>query len=197
MWSRFSEQSKRIVFYAQENARVHGNTDVTSEHLLAGLLQEVLTRPGTKTDKTVWPPAPTNRLTPQNAAALLLRQSVADLEKLQSEVQAGIARLNIPPTEDADSRRLTSSAKQTVDRMIKEAMRVHAKKLGTEFLMLALSQDSAGAAGRLLTQAGFDAEIARQKIAILHLPVKEERPNKPSLLTNLAKHFGAKLKDTQ
>ncbi len=195
MWSRFSEQSKRIVFYAQENARVHGNTDVTSEHLLAGLLQEVLVRPGTKTDKTVWPPAPTNRLTPQNAAALLLRYSVVDLEKLQLEVQAGIAKLNIAPTEDADSRRLTSSAKQTTDRMIKEAMRVHAKEFGAEFLLLALAQDTVGAAGGLLAQAGFDAETAREKIATLHLPVEEKMQRKPSLLTQFARKFSAKPKD--
>ncbi|MGI4788248.1 MAG: Clp protease N-terminal domain-containing protein [Janthinobacterium lividum] len=196
MWSRFSEQSKRIVFYSQEAARVHGNTDVTSEHLLAGLLQEVLTRPATKTDKTIWPPAPTNRLTPQNAAALLLRQSIADLEKLQSEVQASIAGLNIAPTEDADRRRLASSAKQTTDRMIKEAMRVHAKEFGAEFLVLALSQDIVGSVGKLLAQAGFDTETARQKVAILHLPVKENKLVKPSLLTNLAKRFFAKPKDT-
>ncbi len=193
MWQRFTERAKRIVFYAQEEAVAQGNTDVAPEHLLLGVLQEVLTHKEPRADKTVWPPAPTDRLNPRNAVASLLRQPGADLEKLRLEAKNRAANLNVRA--NADEIGLTPSAKKIIDTMYKEAKLAGAPKMSAEFLLVALIADKAGTAGMLLAEFGFELESARRKVAILHLPVKEDKPIKPSLLTNLTKRFSAKPKD--
>ena len=40
MWQRFSENARKVVFYAQEEAQKYGEGYVSTEHLLLGLLRE-------------------------------------------------------------------------------------------------------------------------------------------------------------
>ncbi len=40
MWQRFTERARKAVFYAQEEAGLHGENYVSTEHLLLGLIRE-------------------------------------------------------------------------------------------------------------------------------------------------------------
>jgi len=40
MWQRFTESARRTVFFAQEEANLFGESYVSTEHLLLGLLRE-------------------------------------------------------------------------------------------------------------------------------------------------------------
>ena len=192
MWNRFTIRAKRIVFYAQEKAEAQGNTDVAPEHLLLGVLQEVLTKE-MKADETVWPPAPTDRLDPRNAIASLLRQPGSDLEKLQLEAKRCAASLSARA--NANDICLTPSAIRIIDLMYQEAKLAGAAKISAEFLLLALIADKTSTAGKLLALHGFDLESARQRVAVIHMSAKKQKPAKPSLLTQFAQKFSAKPKD--
>lgn len=39
MWQRFTERARKIVFYAQEEARTLNNNYIGTEHLLLGLIR--------------------------------------------------------------------------------------------------------------------------------------------------------------
>ena len=189
MWQNFTRQAQQIVFYAQEEAAALGTTAVASEHLLLGLLREVVPV------NSVWPPAPTDRVNPQNLVSALLNEAGGDLEELRADALHQAISLALPAGSQASQALLTPAAMQVIGAMYKEARRVAVNKITPEFLLLALIGDL-GATGQLLAQHGFDLEYARQKVAILHVAFKEQKPVKPSLLAQFANKFSAKPKET-
>ncbi len=179
MWQRFTERARKVVFYAQEEAVARGKTDVASEHLLLGLLRDVMA------ENTAWPPAPTDRINLQEIAAVILQASACDLNQLRSATQNQISLLNLPSGKAIEKISLTPSAKKVIDLMYEESRRMEVGSMTPEFLLLGLIRDEKGAAGRLLAQFGLEIETARRQVAAIYHPVKQDRVVKPPFWSRL------------
>lgn len=145
MWQRFTESARKIVYYAQEEARQQGVCDVTPSHLLLGLFREndtiaahILDSLGIDPEKiqailTSWPPAPQKSMMP-----------VIEVERMQ----------------------LTENSKRVIDAAYSEAKRLSNTHIGTEHLLLGLIHSN-GDAGRFLLHSGVTREKVRIEIAQL------------------------------
>ncbi len=167
MWQRFVESSRKIVLYAQIEAGTRGGTDVAAEHLLLGLLREVAE------EKSVWPPAPTDRVNPHDIAASLLHH--VDLARLRAETDRQITQLALPTGKTAEQISLLPSGKAVIDVAYAEARRLSSGNITPEFLLLGLFGPKTGGTASLLTQAGLDLETARREVAAVYQPAQEQR----------------------
>ncbi len=167
MWQRFTESAKKIVLYAQLAAEQRGRTDVASEHLLLGLLREV------REEKSVWPPAPTDRVDPHDIAASLLR--TVDIDKLRAAADHQITLLALPSVDTDKELNLLPSGKRVIDAAYKEAKRLSAENITPEFLLLGMFGPETGGMASLLTEAGLDLETARCEVASVYQPAQENK----------------------
>ena len=150
MWQRFTERARKVVFYAQEEAKKVGECDVTPDHFLLGLLREddhvaarMLTQLGVSPEMIraqdipqVWPPAPKRPTAPSRPAA---------------------------PARDMQ---LTPRAKRVIDFAYDEARQLNNNYIGTEHLLLGLLREG-GSAGQFLAHFSLNLERTRAEIAQL------------------------------
>lgn len=147
MWQRFTESARKVVYYAQEEARTAGTSLVTPSHLLFGLVRDddniavrILSRLGVgpetvraqgQAQEQVWPPVPRSPAPP----------SVGDMQ-------------------------LTSAAKSVIDAAYKEATALRNNWIGTEHLLLGLTRNK-GPAREALARLGVGVEQARAEVVRL------------------------------
>ena len=160
MWQRFSEDAKKTVFYAQQEAERLGTKDVASEHLLIGLLRQVQEQQGRQ--GRVWPPAPTDRVEAADVASRVLGELGLEIEKVRVEVERQKPR---PASLAEGDARLTADSKRVIDLSYEEARALKDGYIGTEHLLLGLIGEERGLAGRLLAQHGADLVHARSYVA--------------------------------
>jgi len=174
LWQRFGERTKKVVFYAQEEAVRRGKKGVASEHLLLALLRNV------QADVYVWPPPPLGSSPAGDFAGALLHG--IDFEALYAETERQEALAATPAVKNI---MLTPSATKIIDYAYEEARQVKASHITTEFLLLALARDDQGSAGRTLASLGPDLAAMRRKVADAYLPAEQEKAIKPSLRSRL------------
>lgn len=147
MWQRFTEKARRVIFFAQEEAAMLGQTFVGTEHLLLGLVRE-----------------------DDNVAARVLERLGVDAprvrEKIEKMVMRGGGRLG-------QDMQLTPRAKRVMDLAHEEARQRNNDYVGTEHLLLALAREEDGIAGRVLARLGVTLEAAREVVG----EVQEAAPN--------------------
>jgi len=141
MFERFTEKMRRTVFFARYEASHLGSKEITSEHLLLGLLRD---------DKAV------------------LRQLLLniDYESVRNEivdrVKPGVPTLplnvDLPLAEDA---------KLVLKSAMEEADRLNARHIGTEHLLLGLLRDKESPSAEILLRFGADLESLQKKITEL------------------------------
>jgi len=164
MWQRFTESAKKIVLYAQLAAEERGRTDVAAEHRL---LREV------REGKSVWPPAPTDRVDPHDIAASLLRN--VDVDKLQAATDRQITQMALPFVDTDKDLNLLPSGKRVIDAAYGEARQLSAENITPEFLLLGMFDPKTGGAASLLTEAGLDLETARREVASVYQPAQKNK----------------------
>ena len=142
MWQRFTERSRRVVFYAQEEAGRLGQNQVSTEHLLLGLVRK---------NDTV-------------AARLLDRMGVG-LGRIRSEIERQVARGKGRPGQDMQ---LAPRGKRVIDLAFDEARQLDNDHIGTEHLLLGLIREGEGLAGVTLVKLGVTLERTRQEVVGLH-----------------------------
>ena len=106
MWQRFTEQARKVVFYAQEEALKFGEGCVSTEHLLLGL-----TREG------------------DSVAARILDKLGISLNRIRTEVERQLPRGDARPNQDMI---LTPRAKRVIDLAYDEARALENNYIGTE-----------------------------------------------------------------
>ncbi|MDX6342869.1 MAG: ATP-dependent Clp protease ATP-binding subunit ClpC [Trebonia sp.] len=138
MFERFTEQSRRAVVLAQEEARMLGHNHIGSEHLLLGLLHEQ-----------------------DGAAAVVLGSAGITLEAARSQVEdlAG-------PGDKAPSGHIpfTQRAKKILELSLREALEQKKSYIGTEHILLALMRDADGTGARVLERLGGSLPALRQQV---------------------------------
>jgi ATP-dependent Clp protease ATP-binding subunit ClpA len=146
MFERFTEQSRRVVVLAQEEARMLSHNHIGSEHLLLGLLHE---QGGTAADVLA-------------SAGITMEAARSQVEEL-----AG-------PGDKSPSGHIpfTQRAKKILELSLREALEQKKSYIGTEHILLALMRDSDGMGARVLERLGGSLPALRQQV----LEVAEAAP---------------------
>jgi hypothetical protein len=139
MFERYTQNARRLIFFARFEASQHGSFFIDTEHILLGLLRE---------DKAMM-----HRLV-----------GPIDLEKrIRSEIEKTSPRRDTPPRSvevplSADSIKILNLA-------VREADKLRHRYIGTEHILLGILRLEDCLAARLLSLMGAKAEVIRDKIA--------------------------------
>jgi len=139
MFNRFTEQAKRAILLAQEEANRLNHGYLGTEHILLGLIREN-----------------------EGIAANALKNSGIDLAQVRQEVEKVVGRAQgasflgqVP---------LTFRANRALQLAAKEARQLGHDYLGTEHLLLGLAKDKQSLAAQILISLGVDLDQLRQEV---------------------------------
>ena len=143
MFERFTDQARRVIALAQEEASTRNCRRVGTEHLLLGLIQE---REGIA------------------LAALELLGISPEMVRRQVEQITGQGEDQEPSGGYAQ---YTLRAKKALDLSRREALQLGHHHIGTEHLLLSLIREGEGPAAQALLELGADLSLVRQQVLLL------------------------------
>jgi ATP-dependent Clp protease ATP-binding subunit ClpC len=137
MFERFTDRSRRVLVYAQDEAR-DLNVDIGTEHLLLGLIREA------------------DGIAAKALGAVgVTYDSVR--EKIKQEVSANdSAKVGSPP--------FTPKAKKVLEFALREALQLGHNYIGTEHLLLGVVREGSGTATQILTEFGIELTGLHDKV---------------------------------
>ena len=138
MFERFTEKARRVVVYAQEEARMLNQNYIGTEHLLLGLIREE-----------------------EGLAAKALTSLDISLEDVHQQVEELIGRGTYVPTGHIP---FTPRAKKVLELSLREALQLGHSYIGTEHILLGLIREGEGVAAQVLLNLGADLEKVRSAI---------------------------------
>jgi uncharacterized protein (TIGR02246 family) len=154
MFERYTERSRRVIFFARYEASQYGSPYIETEHLLLGLLRE---------DKTL---------------AHVLMKSLPSIAMIRMEIEASIdigerisTSVEVP---------LTQECKRILNYAAEESQRLGNRHVGTEHLLLGILREENCRAARILTGHGVALTDVRQKIADPKVQGYSERIHTPA-----------------
>lgn len=154
MFDRYTERAKRVLMFAQDEARRLNHSYIGTEHLLLGLVREG-----------------------EGPAARVLSGlgMGVDLTKVRSAVEVTIGR---GERELAGDISLTPHARKSIELAAEEARRLGHNYIGTEHLLLGLVAEGEGMATGILESLGAHPDAVRNAMVFAAEPgesVPEER----------------------
>ena len=138
MWQRFTEPSKRVVFYAQQEAGVQGVAFVTPEHILLGLLRERST-----------------------AAGQILTQLGVKISSVEAEVRT--LPSDTPEVLEHEMQ-LAKPAKKVIDYAYDETQILRMNEINTAHLLLGVMREG-GIASQIIQNNGVTFDAVRAAAA--------------------------------
>ncbi|MDO8879353.1 MAG: ATP-dependent Clp protease ATP-binding subunit [Coriobacteriia bacterium] len=138
MFERFTEKARRVVVYAQEEARMLNQNYIGTEHLLLGLIREH-----------------------DGIAAKALESLDISLEDVRQQVEELIGRGTYVPTGHIP---FTPRAKKVLELSLREALQLGHNYIGTEHVLLGLIREGEGVAAQVLLNLGADLEKVRSAV---------------------------------
>jgi Clp amino terminal domain, pathogenicity island component/UvrB/uvrC motif len=138
MFERFTNQSRRVVVLAQEEARMLDHNYIGTEHLLLGLLHEG-----------------------RGSAARALEAMDVTLRAVREQVIEIIGRGQAKP---AGHIPFTPRAKKSLELSLREALQLGDGYIGTGHLLLGLIHQSDGVAVQILDKLGADLKDLRARV---------------------------------
>ena len=145
MLERFTDQARRVVVLAEEEARMLNHNWIGTEHILLGLIRE---------DQGL----AVRALTTMGISLDEMRQAVGDI--IGRGTQPLPESLHIP---------FTPRAKKVLELSLSEARQLGHDYIGTEHILLALIREGDGVAAHVLAEAGAGLDRTRlQVIELLH-----------------------------
>jgi len=138
MFQRFTDRARRVVFLAQEEARLLRHTSVGTEHILLGLLHEG-----------------------EGVAAWALESLGINREAVRQQVEQIIG-----PGQQAPGGHIpfTPRAKKVLELSLREALALGNNFIGTEHLLLAMLGEGEGVAAQVLTGLGTGHAQVRERV---------------------------------
>src|SRR5512139_3298742 len=152
MFERFTEKARRVVVYAQEEARMLNQNYIGTEHLLLGLIREQ-----------------------DGIAAKALESLNISLEDVHAQVEDLIGRGTFVPTGHIP---FTPRAKKVLELSLREALQLGHNYIGTEHILLGLIREGEGVAAQVLLNLGADLERVRSAVIQL-LSGHYSKPGEP------------------
>ena len=138
MFERFTEKARRVVVYAQEEARMLNQNYIGTEHLLLGLIREQ-----------------------DGIAAKALESLNIDLDDVHTQVEELIGRGTYVPNGHIP---FTPRAKKVLELSLREALQLGHNYIGTEHILLGLIREGEGVAAQVLLNLGADLEKVRSAV---------------------------------
>ena len=156
MFERFTERARRVVVFAQEEARDLNHDYIGTEHLLLGL-----TRDG------------------EGVAAQALRELEIRQDAVREQVTEIIGRGQRSPSGHIP---FTPRAKKVLELSLREALQLNHNYIGTEHILLGLVGEGEGVAAQVLIKLGGSLSRVRDKVIELAPPGIGEGPELPGQL---------------
>jgi ATP-dependent Clp protease ATP-binding subunit ClpC len=151
MFERYTEQARRLVFFARYEASQLGSSSIDTEHLLLGLLREG-----------------------GAVATPILRRAGVTAAAVRDEVgRRTIQREDVPTSVDIP---LAATAQRVLQHAHEEAESLRSDNIGTEHILLGLLREADAVAGQILYAAGLRPHSVRQEI---HAPKGAPGPRPP------------------
>jgi ATP-dependent Clp protease ATP-binding subunit ClpC len=178
MFERFTEKARRVVVYAQEEARMLNQNYIGTEHLLLGLIREQ-----------------------DGLAAKALESLNISLEDVHQQVEDLIGRGTFVPTGHIP---FTPRAKKVLELSLREALQLGHNYIGTEHILLGLIREGEGVAAQVLLNLGADLEKVRSAVIQLlsghygkqaDAPEERGRGGSGSLLDEFGRNLTRSAKD--
>lgn len=135
MFERFTEQARRCVVHAQEEARTRKHKYIGTEHILLGLLSEK-----------------------ENVAYEILSAAVDDVGQIREIVTEMVPDGNQTVESHIP---FTPRAKKTLETALREALQMGHSYIGTEHILLGLSRMNEGVGSDILLRIGLDPQTLR------------------------------------
>jgi ATP-dependent Clp protease ATP-binding subunit ClpC len=124
MFERFTDRARRVVVWAQEEARSFNHNYIGTEHLLLGLIREA-----------------------DGIGAKALAAAGVDAEMVREELDRRVGRGSSPPTGHIP---FTPRAKQVLELSLREGLKLGHNYIGTEHILLGLISEGQGVAAQIL-----------------------------------------------
>ncbi len=138
MFERFTDRARRVLAYAQEEARDLDHAYIGTEHILLGLIR-------------VGDGVAAHALDALGVSYDVVREKVKDLAELATNTTS-----YSPP--------FTPRSKKVLEMSLREALQLHHSYVGTEHLLLGLVRQGDGVAVRILNDLGVDVSDIRAQV---------------------------------
>jgi ATP-dependent Clp protease ATP-binding subunit ClpC len=139
MFEKFTDRARRVVVWAQEEARTLKHDYIGTEHILLGLVHEG-----------------------QGVAAKALESLGISLETVRERVEDAV-----PPGQyerPAGHIPFTPRAKKVLELSLSEAKVLGHSYIGTEHILLGLLREGEGVAAQVLVALGIDQDVVRERV---------------------------------
>jgi ATP-dependent Clp protease ATP-binding subunit ClpA len=137
LFERFTDEARRVVVLAQEEARLLNHNYLGTEHLLLGLAHEG-----------------------QGVAAMALESLGISLEAVRAQVEEIIGQGQSAPVGHIP---FTPRAKKVFELSLREALQLGHNYIGTEHILLGLIREGEGVAAQVLVKLGAGLPRVRQQ----------------------------------
>ena len=139
MFERFTQQARRVVVLAQEEARHLDHDYIGTEHLMLGLIADQ-----------------------EGVAARVLRDLGIEQEAARQQVVEIIGRGEGPATGHV---RMTPRAKKVLELSLRESIQLKDKHIGPEHILLGLLREGDGVGAQVLVALGTDLATVRERVS--------------------------------
>jgi ATP-dependent Clp protease ATP-binding subunit ClpC len=144
MFERFTDRARRVVVFAQDEARGLNHNWIGTEHLLLAVIREG-----------------------HGVGAKALESMQISLEAARQQVESIIGRGQNPVGDGHIP--FTPRAKKVLELSLREALQLGHDYIGTEHILLGLIREGDGVAAQVLVKMGADLNRVRQQvIQVLH-----------------------------
>jgi ATP-dependent Clp protease ATP-binding subunit ClpC len=150
MYERLTDRARRVVVLAQEEARMLNHNYIGTEHILLGLIREGA-----------------------GVAAKALESLGMSLEAVRQQVEEIIGRGQRGPSGHIP---FTPRAKTVLELSLREALRLGDNHIGTEHILLALTEEAEGGAAQVLARFGADPVSIRRQV-VLQVQAERKQPS--------------------
>jgi ATP-dependent Clp protease ATP-binding subunit ClpC len=141
MFERFTDQARRVLALAQEEARMRNCSRIGTEHILLGLIHE---RDG--------------------LAAVALESLGIGAEAVRQQIETITGQY---PEPSGGYAQYTMRAKKALDLSRREALQLGHNHIGTEHILLSLIREGEGPAAQVLFELGADLSGVREQVLLL------------------------------
>jgi ATP-dependent Clp protease ATP-binding subunit ClpC len=149
MFERYTEKSRRVIFFARYEASQFGSPYIETEHILLGLLRE---------DKAL-----TNRFLRAHVSVEAIRKQIEGHTTIREKVSTSV---DLP---------LSNENKRVLAYAAEEAERLSHKHIGTEHLLLGLLREEKCFAAEILHERGLRLSSIREELVRTpHQPTQRE-----------------------
>jgi ATP-dependent Clp protease ATP-binding subunit ClpC len=138
VFERFTDRARRVLTYAQEEARQLNHSFIGTEHLLLGLIREE-----------------------EGVGTQALQSLGISSQAVRDEVEETIGTAGTVP---GGAPAFTPRAKKVLELALREALQLNHSYIGTEHILLGLVREGEGVAATVLVRLGADLPRVRQEV---------------------------------